>query len=191
MKKLFDSIKETLNSNPGAIIAVEGMCASGKTTLANSLAEEYGFEIIHTDDFFLPFDMRTEERLSQSGGNIHYERFVEEVAVPLKENRNFEYRVFDCSSGTYGKKRKIRCDRPVIIEGAYSLHPEIPDIYDLKIFLQISPVLQLERIEKRNDLQALEVFKEKWIPYENRYFDSFGIREKSDILIEVNINEYR
>ncbi len=185
MKKLFDKLKETLDVNPFAVIAIDGMCASGKTTLANHLANEFGFEVIHTDDFFLPYNMRTEERLSQPGGNIHYERFIEEVVIPLKENKDFEYSIFDCSSGTYSKKRKIQHGKPVIIEGAYALHPELPDIYDLKIFLQISPGIQLKRIEKRNGKQALEVFKEKWIPFENRYFDAFGIREKCDIIIEV------
>ncbi len=185
MEKLFNKIKEILDLKPCAIVAADGMCASGKTTLASRLAEEFGFEIIHMDDFFLPYEMRTEDRLSQTGGNIHYERFIEEVIIPLKENRDFEYRTFDCSSGTYGEKRKIQQGKPVIIEGAYSLHPEIPDIYDLKIFLQISPDLQLERIKKRNGPQALEVFKEKWIPFENRYFEAFGIRKKCDIITEV------
>ena len=185
MNKLISRIKETLNLNPCAVIAVDGMCASGKTTFANLLAEESRFEVIHTDDFFLPFEMRTEERLSQPGGNIHYERFNEEVIIPLKENKDFEYRVFDCSSGTFGSKRKIRHGKPVIIEGAYSLHPQIPDIYDLKIFFEISPALQLERIRNRNGDQALEAFKEKWIPFENRYSEAFGIRKKSDIIIEV------
>lgn len=187
MKKIFDKIKETLESKPCAVIAVDGMCASGKTTLAGHLSEEFGFEAIHMDDFFLPFDMRTAERLSQPGGNVHYERFTDEVIIPLKENKDFEYSVFDCSSGKYGKKRKIHHCRPVIIEGAYSLHPQIPDIYDLKIFLQISSEAQLERIKMRNGDQALEVFKEKWIPFENNYFDTFGIREKCDIITEVKI----
>lgn len=187
MKNLFDKIKKTLNSHPRAIIAIDGMCASGKTTLATLLSEEFGFETIHMDDFFLPFEMRSEERLSQPGGNIHYERFIEEVIIPLKENKDFEYRIFDCSSGEFNGKRKILHNNPVIIEGAYSLHPQIPDIYDLKIFLQISPEAQLERIKMRNGDQALEVFKEKWIPFENNYFDTFGIREKCDIITEVKI----
>lgn len=183
MKKLLDKIKEILEDNPQAVIATDGMCASGKTTFAEKLAEEFGFQVVHTDDFFLPFDMRTEERLSQPGGNVHYERLVDEVIIPLKEKRTFEYCVFDCSSGTYGKSRKITHGRPVIIEGAYSLHPEIPDIYDLKLFFSVSSETQLERIEKRNGIQALEVFKEKWIPFENRYFKEFGIPEKCDVVL--------
>ena len=183
MKDLFNKIKNILIANPCAVIAIDGMCASGKTTLSAELAEKFGFQIVHTDDFFLPFDMRTQERLSQAGGNVHYERLTEEVIIPLKEKRCAEYRVFDCSTGDFGEKTRIEQGRPVIIEGAYSTHPEIPDIYDLKIFSQISPVTQLERIEKRNGVKALEVFREKWIPFENRYFDAFGIREKCDVII--------
>ena len=184
MKNLLDKTKQTLGVNPRAIIAIDGMCASGKTTFANRLSEEFGFEIVHTDDFFLPFEMRSEERLSQSGGNIHYERLIDEVIIPLKENKDFEYRVFDCSVGDYNEKRKILHNKPVVIEGAYSLHPEIPDIYDLRIFFCISSETQLARIEKRNGTQALKAFKEKWIPFESRYFDAFSVEEKCDIVIQ-------
>ena len=130
--------------------------------------------------------MRTEERLSQPGGNIHYERFIEEVIIPLKENKDFEYRVFDCSSGEFNEKRKFLHSTSVIIEGAYSLLPEIPDIYNLKIFLCTSPETQLERIKKRNGTAALGIFKEKWIPFENRYFETFGIAKKCDITINTD-----
>ncbi len=186
MKYLSETIKETLSANPSAVIAVDGMCASGKTTAANRLAEEFGLQIIHMDDFFLPPDMRTAERLSAPGGNVHYERFVEEVVLPLKNGEDSEYRVFNCSVGDYTEKRRILCSKPVIIEGAYSTHPEIPDIYDLKIFFRVSPETQLARIEKRNGMQALRSFEKKWIPFENRYFKAFAVEEKCDVIIEVN-----
>lgn len=34
------------------LIALDGRCAAGKTTLANRLAEQYGWGVIHLDDFF-------------------------------------------------------------------------------------------------------------------------------------------
>ena len=183
MDSLIKSINEILCRKSTAVIAVDGMCSSGKTTFANRLSEEFGMQIIHMDDFFLPFDMRTEERLSMPGGNVHYERFTEEVIVPIKERRDFEYGIFDCSKGTFSEKKKILHGKPIIIEGAYSMHPEIPDIYDLKIFFRISPETQLSRIRIRNGEEALKTFKEKWIPFENKYSDAFGIEEKSDITI--------
>lgn len=184
MKYLSDKIKEILSANPSAVIAFDGMCASGKTTAANRLSEEFGLQTVHMDDFFLPPDMRTAERLSTPGGNVHYERFVEEVIIPLKNGNDSEYRVFDCSAGDFTEKKKIFYGKPVIIEGAYSTHPGIPDICGLKVFFKVSPKTQLERIEKRNGKQALEAFKEKWIPLENRYFKAFSVEGKCDIIIE-------
>ncbi len=183
MEALFKMVEKTLAENPTAIIGIDGCCAAGKTTLANQLAAKYGFQIIRMDDFFLPPEMRTAQRLTQAGGNIHYERFNNEVAACLKSGKSFEYNVFSCKLGKFAGKCAISPERPVIIEGSYSMHPEIPDIYDLKIFLKIDSETQLKRILERNGKDALEVFKSKWIPLENRYFAEFYIAEKCDIII--------
>lgn len=59
------------------------------------------------DDFFLPPELRTAERLSQPGGNVHYERFSAEVADGILRGKPFEYSVFDCSiMGVSGKKER-------------------------------------------------------------------------------------
>ena len=47
------------------IIAIDGRCAAGKTTLAARLAKELGGDVIHMDDFFLPLELRTEERFGR------------------------------------------------------------------------------------------------------------------------------
>ena len=63
------------------IIAIDGRAASGKSTLAQQLGELLDADVIHMDDFFLPPSLRTKERLSEPGGNVHYERFAEEVPL--------------------------------------------------------------------------------------------------------------
>ncbi len=183
MDNLTTTIKNILLKNHNAIIAIDGCCASGKTTLAARLAEDFGLQIIHMDDFFLLPEMRTKERLSAAGGNIHYERFNDEVAAGITSGTEFEYRVFSCRTGNYSGTVKIDPALPVIIEGAYSVHPDIKINYDLKIFLETDTQTQLKRIEKRNGADAVEVFKSKWIPLENLYFETFDIKNKCDIKI--------
>lgn len=184
MKQLFEKCQEIIFKKSGAVIAIDGMCAAGKTTLAAKLAEEFGAQIIHMDDFFLPPEMRTVERLSQPGGNIHHERFSEEVVSGLLSGSEFAYRAFCCRTGEFAQIKPVQPSTPIIIEGSYALHPLIPDICDLKIFLEINPETQLERILCRNGKEALEVFKSKWIPMENLYFDTFDIRNKCDFVIK-------
>ena len=184
MDNLFVEIEKLINRKPNAVIGIDGYCASGKTTLANLIAEKSDVQIIHMDDFFLPFDMRTPERLSETGGNVHYERFNEEVVSGLAEGGKFDYRAFCCKIGGYGENKTVLPDKPIIIEGSYSFHPRINLKYDMKIFLKADYETRLERILKRNGAEALEVFKSKWIPLENRYFEEFDIESKCDIIIK-------
>lgn len=183
MNNLISIIRNLIKTKPNAIITIDGMCASGKTTLARHLSEKFGMQVIHMDDFFLPAEMRTPERLSLPGGNIYYERFNKEVIGPIINGTDFEYRIFSCFECGYTGTEKVCISKPIIIEGAYSTHPEIPDIYDLKIFSEISPEAQLRRIEKRNGADALKIFKEKWIPFENRYFEAFSVKGKCSLTI--------
>ncbi len=183
---MINEIKNLISEKSNAVIAIDGCCASGKTTLAQKLAEKFGAQIIHTDFFFLPFEMRTAERLATAGGNIHYERFFDEVINGIKSGECFEYRIFNCKSGGYDGTKSVDPSKPIIIEGAYSLRPEFADIYDYKIFMTVDEEIQLERILKRNGKDALEIFKSKWIPLENRYFEFFNIEKQCNTVIKNN-----
>ncbi len=183
MEKLINKIEELLKEKPNAVIGIDGCCASGKTTLASLLSEQFGAQVIHMDDFFLPPELRTKERLLEAGGNIHYERFLNEVAAGIKSGQSFEYGIFNCKEMRIIGRKTVSPKQPVIIEGAYSTHPLFSGIYDLKVFVSVSHETQLMRIAARNGEDALEAFTSKWIPLENKYFSNFGIAEKCDITI--------
>lgn len=165
------------------IIAIDGSCASGKTTAANALAAALKADIIHMDDFFLPKELRSPERLAIPGGNVHFERFIEQVLPHLSKNKDFEYDVFSCHSMSYSGIRTISSKTFRIVEGSYSCHPEFGDYADIKVFSDINSEEQIKRIIKRNGPKAAEVFKQRWIPMEEKYFSSFSIKENCHIQI--------
>ncbi|MCM1065543.1 MAG: hypothetical protein NC420_13945 [Eubacterium sp.] len=165
------------------IIALDGRAASGKTTLADQLARVTGAGVAHMDDFFLPPGLRTEERLAEPGGNVHYERFLEEVLPFLKSPRAFRYRCFDCSRMELGEVREIPEGNLRIVEGAYSCHPLFGDHVGLKVFCDVEPREQMRRIRRRNGAQMLERFRDSWIPMEERYFQHFQIREHANLTV--------
>ncbi len=183
MEILNQKISALLAQKPNAVIGIDGCCASGKTTLAARLAEQYGAQVIHMDDFFLPPEMRTQERLLEAGGNVHYERFNSEVVTGLKNGGDFEYGVFNCKTSCITDKKTVNTKKPVIIEGAYALHPKISIEYDLRIFVTVSLKTQLERITARNGSGELAAFTSKWIPLENKYFSEYHIAEKCNLII--------
>ena len=50
------------------LVAIDGRCAAGKTTLAGELQAALGCNVVHMDDFYLPFSRRTAERMARPGG---------------------------------------------------------------------------------------------------------------------------
>ncbi|MBR5280777.1 MAG: hypothetical protein IKU26_07430 [Clostridia bacterium] len=161
------------------ILAIDGRAASGKTTMADRLAYILAGAVIHMDHFFLPPELRTQERLAESGGNVHYERFKEEVLESLGKNEPFSYRRFDCSQMAYGPSVTVPTKPWRIVEGSYSLHPAFGTYYDLSVFSSVLWEEQLKRIEVRNGLAMLQMFQEKWIPMEEAYFEAFDIAGKA------------
>ena len=177
-----NAIQQLLSEKETVIVAIDGNCTSGKTTLANQLAANYDCNIFHMDDFFLRSEQRSPERFSEFGGNVDYERFNEEVLLPLKSGKPFSYRPFDCSTFQLTDPVPVMPKKLNIIEGTYSLHPYFGDIYDLKIRLSISPYVQRQRILERPELLHKRFFEE-WIPMEDRYFDGFRISDNADIIL--------
>jgi uridine kinase len=94
----------------------------------------------------------------------------------------FSYRKYDCKTLTLSNPTSVAPKRLNVIEGCYSLHPAIPDIYDLKIFLKIDPDIQSQRILARNGEFMHKRFLNEWIPMENEYFKALGIEGKCDLV---------
>ena len=182
MKNIIEKIKE----NNIRIIAIDGRCASGKTTIGNELAKFLNAEVIHMDDFFLSNKQKTKERLTEVGGNIDYDRFLNEVLSKLIINEPFSYQVFDCSSQTFNKIVEIQNNGYIIIEGTYSQHPKFITFYDFQIFVTVNEKEQLERLKIRNP-RLLNRFTQEWIPMEEEYFQTFKIKNNADYLIDTSI----
>ncbi|MBO5016984.1 MAG: hypothetical protein IJ468_13145 [Lachnospiraceae bacterium] len=153
------------------IVAIDGKCTSGKTTLAAKLTEIYDCNVFHMDDFFLRPEQRTPERFAEIGGNVDYERFLKEVLIPIKSGKAFSYSPFDCGRFELTDPVEVIPRKLNIIEGTYSHHPYFGDPYDLKILLTITPEFQRERILQRPSFLHKRFFEE-WIPMENRYFSA-------------------
>ena len=167
-------------------LAIEGGSASGKTTLAALLEKLYGCTVFHMDDFFLRPEQRTPARLSEVGGNVDRERFLAEVLEPLDRGETVFYRPYDCSTGEIAVPTPVTPKNLVVVEGAYSMHPELADAYDLSVFLDVSPACQRARIEKRNSPAMAERFFCEWIPLETRYFEEMGVHTRCDIVISAD-----
>lgn len=180
---LFAAIDRLMREGRPITVAIEGGSASGKSTLGMLLAEVYGCTVFHMDDFFLQAHQRTPERFAQPGGNVDYERFFQEVLLPLRSRAPFSYRPFSCRSMCLGEPVQVTPGQLCIVEGAYSMHPALAAEYDLSAFLRIAPDIQAERILRRNGPEMFSRFQKEWIPLEERYFSACRVEERCTLVI--------
>lgn len=169
-----------------ALCVIDGFCGAGKTTLAAALSAHYdGAPVIHMDDFFLPYEMRTPERLGTPGGNVHHERFLSQVVEGLKTGAGFTYQRFDCATGGM-EDRHCPASRVRIVEGSYSLHPALQSAWQamdaVTVFLSVEEGEQLRRIARRAP-EKLQAFIDRWIPLEKKYFQAYDIRARAQLAL--------
>lgn len=168
-------IRALAAAQPRVLVAIDGRCAAGKTTLAASLQAQLACNVFHMDDFFLRPEQHTPERLRQPGGNVDFERFLTEVLRPLRDGAPVTYRPYDCRTQRLCAPVHAEA-RPVnLIEGSYSCHPALWDLYDLHVFLSVGPEEQHRRIAARNGEKMLPMFTNVWIPMEETYFARFQV----------------
>lgn len=178
---LFARINELLRSKKSAVVAIDGRCCSGKTTLAALLQKRYGCEVVHMDDFFLPQPLRTKERLRQPGGTVEYER-VDALLCEYAAGKAASYRPYLCGSGEYGEPQTLFCGRLLVVEGSYSCHLALREHYDLAVFLDVNDKEQARRVRLRNGEGAKRFF-DLWIPLENAYFAALGGTFRFDLAL--------
>jgi len=183
VKALVEKIISLSDKKSPVLVAIDGRCGSGKTTIAKELQNLCGSNLFHMDDFFLQPHQRTPERYAQPGGNVDYERFTAEVVTPVLESRSFSYRPFSCKTMEMAEAVNIQPHAINIVEGCYSCQPSLAGFYDLKIFLTIDKEEQMRRIIARSGEEKAAQFKDRWIPLEELYFKTFDVEKICDYVI--------
>lgn len=172
------------------ILVLEGPAASGKSILAQRLALALDVPLVPMDDFFLPFDMRTKDRFSEVGGNIHYERFTEEVIKPATASQNgFSYRPFDCQTGEYARPVNVPSSPFLIVEGVYSLQQNFEHYWTTALLLGVDPGLRRKRILERETAEGAKNYFERWLPLEKPYFQDPKLVERVDLNLTSSIGK--
>lgn len=188
--QLFDVIEKIdklLNSRLTVTVAIDGNSGAGKSFFSQALKDYYGCQVLHTDDFFLPPSLKSKERLDEAGGNVHYER-LRETMIKMKDAGGYEYDRYDCGTGEF-KKVVIPACRLNIVEGCYSLHRSVKDMYDLAVIVKVNKAVQTKRILKRDGAEKLKRYVNEWIPLEDKYFSALDTTGVETMTIDTSKEE--
>ena len=173
---ILSSIDRLMACQSQVRVAIDGPCASGKSTLGQTLSQIYNSPLIHMDDFFLRPEQRTPQRLEEPGGNVDYERFQTQVLSPLCAGETVHFRPWRCQEGGFGPEITVPPSPLTIVEGSYALRRDMRDHYHLRIWVEVPWPLREERLLQRGGPGCLERFRQLWIPLEERYFSACQVK---------------
>jgi uridine kinase len=191
-------IQRLLSGQPGPIVvALDGGSGAGKSTLASFIGNEIDTALIPLDDFFsadIPDsqweEFTVEERLKYV---FDLRRLRENAVEPLLTGKPARWHAFDFQSGlrpdgTYGMKIDSIERKPakvILIEGAYSAQPNLADLIDLAILMDVPIEERHARLDAREDRDFLAKWHQRWDPVERYYFNQVRPRSSFDLVVRV------
>jgi len=178
-------IKSLMEKGNPVIAAIDGRCGSGKTYLAKLIGTLFPCNILHMDDFYLPFEKRSRDWTEIPAGNMDLERFLSEVLCPIKTGKQVLYRPYSCKENKIGEAIRLKPCNLTVVEGSYSHHPLLASEYDLTIFLTCSKTEQRKRLQIREG-DRFPMFEKQWIPLEENYLRHYSIETNSHLVIDTS-----
>ena len=167
------------------VLALDGRCGSGKTTLADGLTRQFPASIVlHTDDFYLPPAQRVRGWEKTPCANMDLIRLRDEALRPAYEGQPVLYRAYSCRAGAYQPVQEFAPQPLVILEGSYSHHPLLAGYETLQVFVTCSREEQTHRLQAREG-ERYANFAARWIPLEEGYFAQYRIEEMADLAVDT------
>ena len=164
------------------LAALDGPCASGKTTLAGQAARQLGCPLVHMDDFFLPPARKTPARLAQPGGNVDWERVRDQVLAPCPGESPPGSPPTAAIPGRMGP----RCPSPpppwCWWRGSTPSTPPCGTSTASESSGGPWPVRRA-RLLDRGGPELLARFQGEWVPLEDRYFQACRVRDCCQLVL--------
>ena len=167
------------------VLALDGRCGSGKTTLADRLTRQFPASIVlHTDDFYLPPAQRVRGWEKTPCANMDLIRLRDEALRPAYAGQPVAYRAYSCREGAYLPPAQLPAQPLVILEGSYSHHPLLRPYETLRVFVTCTKAEQTRRLQAREGARYAD-FAARWVPLEEGYFAQHGVAESADFVVDT------
>ena len=186
-------------------VAIDGIDAAGKTTLANELApllEEGGRAVIRAsiDGFHRPRAERYRQGPNSPQGYYEdafdYDALQKTLLQPLGPTGNRWYRraAFDFRTDTplapSGERAPLNA--VLLFDGVFLLRPELDPLWDYRIFVRVDFAVALQRALKRDQplFGAAEAVRarylRRYLPGQQFYLQRDQPQERADVIVDNN-----
>lgn len=187
--------RRRINHRGPFLVALDGRSGSGKSTIATQLARQLDAALVQSDDFFaanIPdpaWDSRTAAEKVRDG--IDWRRLRVEALEPLLAGQVARWHAFDFVSGiqpdgTYLMLADYEERQPneiIIVDGAYAARPELADLIDLAVLVEIPDDVRRARLALREDAAFLTAWHARWDEAEALYFTQIRPPAAFDLVV--------
>jgi uridine kinase len=186
-------------------VAIDGVDAAGKTTLADELAgalASHDRSAIRAsiDGFHNPASVRYRRGSNSPEGyyrdSFNYRALLEELLEPLGPGGSRRYRraVFDfrTDSHTATAFEEAAPESVLLFDGVFLLRPELSPVWDLSILLLTEPSIALARAETRDlemfgsSIAIRHRYEQRYLPGQRLYFAEADPVRRADFVIDNN-----
>lgn len=204
LSQLADVIVSLQRSHP-LRVAIDGIDASGKTTLADQLApmiEQRGRPAIRAsiDGFHRPRSQRYQQGPDSPAGyyedSFEYAALQSRLLYPLgpRGSRRYRRAVFDVRNDIplAAEEEEAPPDAVLLFDGVFLLRPELYALWDYRIFVRVDFEVALQRamIRDRELFGSSEAVRERYlqryIPGQQLYFQAVNPQKLADVVVENN-----
>src|SRR6185312_15594884 len=177
------------------VVAIDGRSGVGKSILASQLGAVLPASVIPTDDFFAAeltsadWDPRSPRERALDA--IDWRRLRRLALDPLLAGRAAVWHPFDFGAGARAdgsyafSSESVRRDaaRLIILDGAYSSRPELADLVDVAILVEVPVATRRARLALREAPGFLDAWHQRWDAAEDYYFSAIRPPESFDIVV--------
>ena len=187
-------LREVTQHRP-ILVVLDGGSGSGKSTLTTLIAERLDATLIPGDDFYaagIP-DAEWERRTpaERAADVIDWRRLRTQALEPLLAGERAEWRSFDFTAGPRPDGTYRMCDRPkvrepssvIVLDGAYSARPELADLVDLSVLVDVPLGVRHQRLAEREDPDVLAVWHRRWDEAEAWYLTHVRPKSAFDLVV--------
>ena len=169
--------------NQSFVVGINGIDCSGKTTFSKAMSKYFSYNKIEND--CLDIDNFNNPAIESAT----YQAYVSDSWD--EKDLNKYYKLIINYSDVIRAVSEYKNKYPlVILEGIFIYKPQLADLFDLKIYLDINISLGRKRFAKRRilkqDKRPFEIYDEIWMLSHMRYESEVHPKRISDLVIDYN-----
>ena len=169
---------------PLTMVAIDGPSGSGKSTLSATLHSLLpGSQLVDIEHFYSDIGVDPSDGLSPHEAyeqHVDWQALDAQVLRPLRRGEQASYRLYDWIAEKRSDSAEIKPEGIVLVDGIYSMRPELTDAYDLTVYVDTPPHQRTARLARRPDNP---VWVDRWAVGFDWYMDHKRVKERADIVI--------